>query len=124
MSKLRAEHDAVLGSVTETAKKLREHPYLLNRLPYTAAVIKEVLRLFPPASAMRGGERNVYLKDERGNLYPTEGTNLWILHSALQHHPKYWTDPLGFRPERWLVGPEDPLYPVKGGRSNTDRVTV
>ncbi|KAI0008223.1 cytochrome protein [Xylariaceae sp. FL0662B] len=115
MSKLRAEHDAVFGSVIETASKLREEPHLLNQLPYTTAVIKEVLRLFPPASAMRGGDHGVYLKDEQGNMYPTEGTNLWILHSALQHDPKYWTDPLGFRPERWLVGPEDPLHPIKGG---------
>ncbi|KAI0479830.1 cytochrome protein [Xylaria cf. heliscus] len=115
LAKLRAEHDAVFGSIEETASKLREQPLLLNQLPYTTAVIKEALRLFPPASAMRGGDSSVHLKDDRGNLYPTDNMNMWILHSALQHHPNYWPEPLAFLPERWLVGPEDPLHPVKGG---------
>ncbi|ROW07929.1 hypothetical protein VMCG_03394 [Cytospora schulzeri] len=70
MSKLRAEHDAVLDSVTETAQKLREHPHLLNRLPYTTTVIKEVLRRFPPAPAMRGRQRGVYLKGRPGKPVP------------------------------------------------------
>ncbi|KAI0848483.1 cytochrome P450 [Daldinia vernicosa] len=77
MTKLRAEHDAVFGAdITETANTMREQPHLLNRLPYTTAVIKESLRLFPPASAMRGGQPGVYLQDDKGNRYPTEGTNM------------------------------------------------
>lgn len=105
----------MLGSREDTASALREQPFLLNQLPYTTAVIKEALRLFPPASAMRGGDPGVQLKDDRGNLYPTDSMNIWILHSALQHHPSYWPEPLSFLPERWLANPEDPLYPVKGG---------
>ncbi|KAK8116329.1 cytochrome P450 71B25 [Apiospora sp. TS-2023a] len=116
MSRLRAEHDLIFGGdITKTATKMREQPQLLNQLPYTTAVIKESLRLFPPASAMRGGRPDVYLRDDQGNQYPTAGTNIWVLHSAIQRNPKYWVDALDFRPERWLVGPEDPLYPVKGG---------
>lgn len=69
--------DVVLGPVAETSKILRQNPSILNRLPYTTAVvIKEALRLFPPASAMRGGEHNVHLKNDRGNLYPTGGMNV------------------------------------------------
>lgn len=102
-------------SVEDTAAQLREEPHILNRIPYTTAVIKEAMRLFPPASAMRGGEPGKQLSDDRGNLYTTEDMQLWILHSALQRHPKYWPYPLEFRPERWLVGPEDPLYPTRGG---------
>lgn len=115
MAKVRAEHDAVFKSVKDTAAQLRKEPHLLNRIPYTTAVIKEAMRLFPPASAMRGGEPGKQLRDDRGNLYTTEDMQLWILHSALQRHPKYWPYPLEFRPERWLVGPEDPLYPTRGG---------
>ncbi|KAI1198749.1 cytochrome protein [Nemania serpens] len=116
MAKLRAELDTVFGSNrAEAASKMREHPSLLNQLPYTTAVIKESLRLFPPASAMRGGRTGVSLKDARGNKYPTAGTNMWILHSAVQRNPKYWPEAMNFVPERWLVGPEDPLYPPKGG---------
>ncbi|OTB13842.1 hypothetical protein K445DRAFT_24337 [Daldinia sp. EC12] len=116
MAKIRAEHDAVFGTdITETANQMREQPHLLNQLPYTTAVIKESLRLFPPASAMRGGEPGVYFQDNKGNKYPTEGTNIWVLHSAVQRNPKYWPSPTKFIPERWLVEPGNPLYPVKGG---------
>lgn len=115
LAKVRAEHDAVFKSVAETADQLRREPHLLNRLPYTTAVIKEAMRLFPPAAGMRGGEPGKPLTDDRGRLYPTEGMNVWILHSAVQRHPEYWPYADEFRPERWLVGPEDPLYPVKGG---------
>ncbi|KAI1410545.1 cytochrome protein [Hypoxylon sp. FL1857] len=116
MAKLRAEHDAVFGTnITETANMMRERPHLLNQLPYTTAAIKESLRLFPPASAMRGGQPGVYLQDDKGNRYPTEGTNMWILHSAVQRNPKYWPSAMEFIPERWLAEPGDPLYPVKGG---------
>lgn len=44
--KLRAEHDEVFGKdKTKVADILRESPHLLNSLPYTAAVVKETLRL-------------------------------------------------------------------------------
>ncbi|KAL1878251.1 hypothetical protein Daus18300_002169 [Diaporthe australafricana] len=115
LAKLRSEHDEVFGTnLAQAADEMRNQPQLLNQLPWTTAVIKETMRLFPPASAMRGGLPGVCLQDNKGNMYPTEGTNMWILHSALQRNPKYWPDPMEFRPERWLVEPGDPLYPVKG----------
>ena len=39
---------------------------------------------------------------------------IWILHQALQRNTTYWKQPDEVVPERWLVGPEDSLYPVKG----------
>lgn len=49
MRRLRAEHDEVFGKedVGQTPAKLREAPHLINALPFTAAVIKETLRLCP-----------------------------------------------------------------------------
>ena len=115
LARIRAEHDEVFGTdIAQVTTLMREQPHLLNQLPYTLAVLKEVLRLFPPASALRGGHPGVDLTDSKGIRYPTEGTNIWILHIVLQRNPKYWKDPDSFIPERWLVGPEDPLYPVKG----------
>jgi cytochrome P450 len=116
IDKIRAEHDEVFGTdPSQVGSLLLETPQLVNKLTYTNAVMKEAMRLFPPASALRGGGAGVELVDSHGRRYPTEGTNVFILHYRLQRHPTYWKDPDAFIPERWLVGPEDPLYPPKGG---------
>lgn len=115
LKKLREEHDQVFGTdLSQLSTTLKEQPNLLNQLPYTVAVIKETLRLFPPASGFRAGMPEVYLEDDKGNKYPTSDTRIWVLHSALHRNPKFWPQPNNFLPERWLVGPEDPLYPLKG----------
>ncbi|KAF1953540.1 cytochrome P450 71B25 [Byssothecium circinans] len=115
-SKIRAEHDQVFGGPPDSASQiLRHEPQKINQLPYTTAVIKETLRLFPPASGMRGGLPNIFLRDKHNNKFPTEGLNIWIVHGAIQRNPDYWPDPHSFLPERWLVEPGHPLYPPKGG---------
>jgi cytochrome P450 len=116
LSKLRDEHSEVFGTDLSAATDiLKEHPQSINELPYTTATIKEVLRLFPPASGMRGGLPNVYLHDKYGNRFPTENLNVWVNHSALHRNPEYWPEPHSFIPERWLAKPGDPLYSPKGG---------
>ncbi|KAH8701392.1 cytochrome P450 71B25 [Phaeosphaeriaceae sp. PMI808] len=116
LAKIRAEHDQVLGhDISRAAQTLRERPQLVNQLSYTNAVAKETLRLFAPASGMRGGLPNVYFRDKYGNKFPTENLSIWILHSAIQRNPDYWPDPHSFIPERWLVEPGHELYPPKGG---------
>ncbi|KAF2642012.1 cytochrome P450 [Massarina eburnea CBS 473.64] len=116
LAKIRAEHDNVLGGDLDSAAQvLKQHPHYINQLPYTTAVIKETLRLFPPASGMRGGLPGVFLQDKNGHKFPTENLSLWIVHSAIQRNPNYWPDPHSFLPERWLVEPGHPLHPPKGG---------
>jgi cytochrome P450 len=114
MQRLRTEHDEVLGDISITMETIVKSPQLLNQLPYTLAVIKESLRLWPPASCMRGGKPDVNIVDDNGTSFPTEGCYVWQIALLLLRHPKYWKNPDSFMPERWLVGPEDPLYPVKG----------
>ncbi|PVH97051.1 cytochrome P450 [Periconia macrospinosa] len=116
LSKIREEHDKVFGRAWDCAsEQLRHHPEKVNQLPYTTAVIKETLRLFPPASGFRGGMPGVILQDKNGNKFPTENLNLWVIHGAIHRNPDYWPDPHSFIPERWLVEPGHPLYPPKGG---------
>jgi cytochrome P450 len=115
MDRIRAEHDDVFGrDVAETYGAIVENPHLLNQLPYTVAVIREALRLFPPASGFRAGEPGTSIVGEDGKAYPTEGCYVWAMHLLIQRNPKYWPDQNSFIPDRWLVGPEHPLYPVKG----------
>lgn len=56
LARIRKEHDDVFGSnPDEVAARLRKEPHLLNKLDYTLAVTKEVLRIQPPASTIRAG---------------------------------------------------------------------
>ncbi|KAI0517787.1 cytochrome P450 [Xylaria bambusicola] len=115
LAKLRAEHDEVFGRNTEACPaKIVENPSILNCLPYTNAVIKEVMRLFPPAAGVRQGCKELVLRGNDGMEYPTEGIIVQINHVAMMRNPATWPRPLEFLPERFLVGPEHELYPPKG----------
>ncbi|KAL2470699.1 Cytochrome [Abeliophyllum distichum] len=72
----------------------------IKKLNYLQAVVKETLRLYPPAplSGPREAAEDCYV----GNYYVPKGTrliaNLWKLH----RDPKVWSNPNEFRPERFL----------------------
>jgi len=114
LRRVRAEHESVFGTdFSNTAQLLVDRPQLANQLPYTTAVIKEALRLFPPAASFRGGRSDAFLRGTNGQRYPTDGFGVWVIHDAIHRHPDYWPKPDAFLPERWLVGPDHPLYPQK-----------
>ncbi|XXH01889.1 hypothetical protein Hte_008251 [Hypoxylon texense] len=113
--KLRAEHDRVFGrNVASCPGMITENPSILNSLPYTQAVIKETLRLFPPANGLRMGSKDLVLKGRDGTEYPTEGVSVQTSHFSVHRNPACWPRPLEFLPERFLVGPGHELYPAKG----------
>ncbi|KAI3325769.1 cytochrome P450 [Xylariaceae sp. AK1471] len=115
LEKLRAEHDDVFGRNVEAGPgQIVENPSILNSLPYTNAVIKEVMRLFPAAAGIRQGCKDLVIKGSDGTEYPTEGILVQINHVSIMRNPKTWPRPLEFLPERFLVGPEHELYPPKG----------
>ena len=114
LQRVRTEHDEVFGSdLTQASANIMENPQSLNRLPFTLAVIKETLRLFPVASSTRDGEPGFHLTQD-GHHYPTEGFTVWCTHQAMHREPIYWLQPDSFVPERWLVAEDDALHPVKG----------
>ena len=115
LARVREEHTRVFGSdVAERVRKVKEEPYLLNQIPYSIAVLKETLRLFTVASSIRSGEPGFSVRDAEGRSYPTDGFLVWAISQPLHRDGDYWPQPDVFLPERWLVGPKDPLYPVKG----------
>lgn len=115
LGKTRAEHDAVLGSdPTQALARLTEDPSLLNQMPYTQAVLKEVLRLYPPGATARKGTPDVILTHPvTGQRYPTDGFLVWGASSLTHRHPDYWERPDEFLPERFLAKEGEPLYPRK-----------
>lgn len=114
LAKVRQEHDDVFGADPLAAPaQLLEHPHKINDTPYTLAVIKETLRMYPLAGTFREGTPLTVLHAEDGGApVSAEGFDLvdgvWELH----YRPDLWPRPREFLPERWLVAQGDPLFPV------------
>ena len=114
LDSVRREHDIVFGSQLERGKKLEQEPFLINQLPFTLAVVKESLRLFPPLSSPRAGEPGFHVKDTDGHSFPTDKCLVWSISQAMHRDPRFWPEPDTFLPQRWLVPGGDPLAPAKG----------
>ena len=115
LTRLRAEHDAVLGpDPSLAASRISASPHLLHQLPYTTAVIKESLRLFPTVTISREGLPGYTVTDERGRAFPTENFLVFPNPHTPQHDPAYWPRADAFLPERWLAKEGEAMYPVKG----------
>jgi cytochrome P450 len=71
----------------------------LGRLPWTRAVVAESMRLYPPAWAV--GRR--LLADVELDGWPVPARSICIASQWITHRdPRWWTEPLACRPERWL----------------------
>jgi cytochrome P450 len=98
--KLHAELDSVLGDRTPTLEDL-------HHLPYTLQVIKEVLRLYPPAPFYI---RDAIAEDELGG-FNTEGLPVLMSPYYTHRHPDFWENPLEFNPDRWTPEEDAKLHP-------------
>lgn len=109
---IRREHDEVFGKDPSKARDaIANKPQLLNQLPWTAAVIKEALRLFPPASSVRLGSANFFLTHpDTGIRYATKDMMLLSCHVPLHRNEQFWPRAHEFVPERWLAREGEPLY--------------
>lgn len=112
LAAIRAEHDEVLGKDPSVAREAVDaDPQLLNRLPYTSAVLKETLRLFPPAGAVRQAPDDFFLTHpDTGLRYPTKGMMIFGCSAAEQRSEQFWPRPHEFVPERWSAREGEPLY--------------
>jgi cytochrome P450 len=109
------ELDEVFGSsIHAAAQKIREDPHVLNRLLYNHAVMKEVLRLFPPANTVRVGSPSIYITDpSTGEQFPTYDWCVWPDSYVLGRDERYFPEPKRFMPERFL--PESPFPDIPPG---------
>jgi cytochrome P450 len=110
-NKLVAEWQDVLAGATPTADQL-------HRLPYTAAVIAESMRLYPPVYVI-GREATDDL--ELGGYRVKQGYTVLMSQWVNHRDPRYFPEPEEFRPERWENGlakriPKFAYYPFGGGQ--------
>jgi cytochrome P450 len=133
-----AGHETTANALAWTLLLLAEHPEIDARvfaevervvgrrdataddvpsLGFTEAVLKESMRLYPPAHIIgREATRDVRL----GPWTIPAGTAVLISPWALQHDPRFFDDPEAFRPDRWLDGstaelPKYAYMPFGGG---------
>jgi cytochrome P450 len=81
-------------------------PADLPALKYTEHVILESMRLYPPAY---GIGREAVRDCELGGYHVPRGTTLFMSPWVLQRDPRWFEDPLEFRPARWADGLADRL---------------
>lgn len=128
------ELDDLLGTDTDPSvirAKILAQPDLLSRMPYTAAVMKETLRLHPPAATARSEFLNTrsppldrllvsWITDQKKNPVSPPGTgfhvtmpdktqlnidgfNIYVCQGPLHRDPNvYGPTAHDFLPERWL----------------------
>ncbi|KAI7736089.1 hypothetical protein M8C21_023706 [Ambrosia artemisiifolia] len=84
----------------------------LGQLTFLQAFVKENFRLHPstPLSLPRIASESC----EIDGYYIPKGSTLLVNVWAIARDPKMWTDPLEFRPTRFLPGGEKPNVDVKG----------
>ena len=76
----------------------------INNLFYLKAIIKEALRLYPPGTL---APREFHEDCTIGGYHVTKGTRLVVNLWKIQTDPSVWSDPLEFKPERFLTTHKD-----------------
>ena len=109
-AKVVAEVDGVLAGRKPTHEDAA-------KLPYTSAVIREGLRLYPPAWTMA---RQAATDTVAGDLQIPAGVNVIMCQYVVQRDERWFSEPNRFRPERWLGDeckdlPRYAYYPFGGG---------
>ncbi|GFY86919.1 hypothetical protein Acr_05g0005580 [Actinidia rufa] len=77
----------------------------MKNLVYLQAIVKESLRLYPPAQLLP--PRETTEDCNVGGYHVPAGTRLFINIWKLHRDPHWWLDPLEFRPDRFLTTHKD-----------------
>jgi cytochrome P450 len=105
LAALREELDNVFGT-ENVARQISDNPKLLNRLDYTLAVIRETLRLEPPAQMIRMAAEPYKVTTRSGTSYVIDKDTAILINSYQMARTKsIWGEDAGeFKPERFLNG--------------------
>lgn len=106
--KFHAELEEVLGGRAPTVSDL-------SKLKYTEMIVKESMRLYPPAYAVG---REAIEETEIGGFRVPKRTQLFAFQWVTHRDARYFDEPAAFKPERWTNGDPSPKYayfPFGGG---------
>jgi cytochrome P450 len=89
----------------------------LPSLPFTEGVVRESLRLFPPVWSL---SRESVEEDALAGWRIPPGAMVWLNPWTVHRDPRFYEEPLAFRPQRWVDGLERRLprfawFPFGGG---------
>jgi cytochrome P450 len=105
-----AELDEVLAGRLPTVADM-------GRLKYTEMIVKEAMRLYPPAY---GVGREAIEECEIGGFRVPAKSQLFMFQWVMHRDPRYFEDPTEFRPDRWTESftnalPKYAYFPFGGG---------
>lgn len=100
-AKLHEELDRELGDELPTLDTLK-------RLPYTLRIIKETLRLYPPAPMYA---KDVVDEDVIDGYRIEKGSTILLLPYFTHRHPDFWDEPERFEPNRHAPEAEKARHP-------------
>ena len=100
-ARLHEELDRELGDAIPTLDTLRN-------LPYTLRVLKETLRLYPPAPMYA---KDVIDDDVKDGYHIEKGSVMLLFPYYTHRHPHFWDEPLRFEPARHAPEAEKGRHP-------------
>lgn len=108
LATLRKEYDDVFGpntSTEEMKEQILANPKILGQLEYTLAVIREVLRLEPPAQILRKSPRPYQITTMSGFSHVIEKDQLILINIyQVGRNKQVWGDDAAeFKPERFMA---------------------
>jgi cytochrome P450 len=112
-----ATQDELYAELTEVLNHRLPTYEDLTHLPYTRNVVKEAMRLYPPADVLG---REAVIDCDISGVHVAKGMNVFMSQWVMHHDPRYFPEPEKFWPARWTPAFESALprfayFPFGGG---------